>query len=81
MYACQYTFMHNDVIKNDRSLLTLTVLVLFICFTEAFTNLKKSEFYEEPVAEVKAAGEPKQKVLNKPASKNSVVVNPKQVSL
>lgn len=49
-------------------------------FTEAFTNLKKSEFYEEPPAEVKTAAEQKHKGPNKSASRNTVVVNPKQVS-
>ncbi|KAG0717513.1 DNA excision repair protein ERCC-1 [Chionoecetes opilio] len=48
-------------------------------FSKAFTNLKKSEFYEETAPEAKtAATEPKQKPLNKPASKYAVVVNPKQ---
>lgn len=50
-------------------------------FAEAFTNLKKSEFYEEPPAEVKTAVEQKKKVPNKSVSRNTVVVNPKQVSL
>lgn len=47
-------------------------------FSKAFTNLKKSEFYEETPPEPNTTGEPKQKPLIKPASKNSVVVNPKQ---
>ncbi|XP_050711082.1 DNA excision repair protein ERCC-1-like [Eriocheir sinensis] len=47
-------------------------------FSKAFTNLKKSEFYEEPPAEAETATEQKQKATNKPPSKNTVVVNPKQ---
>ncbi|XP_053645204.1 DNA excision repair protein ERCC-1 [Cherax quadricarinatus] len=50
-------------------------------FSKAFSNLKKSEFYEEPPSEVKTAGENAAKSSGagtKPSAKNCVIVSLRQ---